>query len=64
MPDGLDRVRETLRDSFTFVLATVLAAWAILAAAQEWLVRAFFASGAAAELVPLHSDYDSLAVSG
>jgi Na+-driven multidrug efflux pump len=49
----LDRVRETLRDSFTFVLATVLAAWAILAAAQELMVRAFFASGVTAELVHL-----------
>ena len=49
----LDRVRETLRDSFAFVLATVLAAWAILAAAQELMVRAFFASGVTAELVHL-----------
>ena len=49
----LDRVRETLRDSFIFVLATVLAAWAILAAAQELVVRAFFARGVTAELVHL-----------
>ena len=49
----LDRVRETLRDSFAFVLATVLAAWAILAAAQGLVVRAFFASGITAELVQL-----------
>jgi len=49
----LDRVRETLRDSFTFVLATVLAAWAILASAQELVVRALFASGVTAELVHL-----------
>jgi len=49
----LDRVRETLRDSFSFVLATVLIAWAILASAQELVVRAFFASGMTAELVHL-----------
>ena len=49
----LDRVRETLRDSFTFVLATVLVAWAILAAAQDLVVRAFFASGLTADLVHL-----------
>lgn len=49
----LDRVRQTLRDSFTFVLVTVLAAWAILASAQALVVRAFFASGVTAELVHL-----------
>jgi putative MATE family efflux protein len=49
----LDRVRETLRDSFTFVLATVLAAWAILASAQKLIVHAFFANGVTAELVHL-----------
>jgi Na+-driven multidrug efflux pump len=48
-----DRVRETLRDSFIFVLATVLVAWGILAAAQTLLVRAFSASGVTAELVQL-----------
>jgi putative MATE family efflux protein len=49
----LDRVRETLRDSFTFVLATVLVAWGILAAARPLVVRAFSASGVTAELVHL-----------
>jgi Na+-driven multidrug efflux pump len=49
----LDRVREALRDSFTFVLATVLVAWAILASAQELIVRAFYATGVTAELVHL-----------
>jgi Na+-driven multidrug efflux pump len=49
----LDRVGETLRDSFTFVLATVLAAWAILASTQNLVVRAFFANGMTAELVHL-----------
>jgi putative MATE family efflux protein len=49
----LDRVRDTLRDSFTFVMATVLVAWAILAAAQTLLVRAFSATGVTAELVHL-----------
>jgi Na+-driven multidrug efflux pump len=49
----LDRVREALRDSFTFVLVTVFAAWAILASAQGLVVRAFFARGVTAELVHL-----------
>jgi Na+-driven multidrug efflux pump len=49
----LHRVRETLRDSFGFVLATVLAAWAVLASAQGLVVRAFFANGMTAELVHL-----------
>ena len=39
----LDWVCETLRDSFSFVLATVLAVWAIIASAQELVVCAFFA---------------------
>jgi Na+-driven multidrug efflux pump len=46
-------VRETLRDSFIFVLATVLAAWAILALAQGLVVRAFSADGVTAALVHL-----------
>jgi Na+-driven multidrug efflux pump len=49
----LDRVRETLRGSFAFVLATVLVAWAVLALAQQLVVRAFFAHGVTAELVHL-----------
>ncbi|MBV9829918.1 MAG: polysaccharide biosynthesis C-terminal domain-containing protein [Alphaproteobacteria bacterium] len=48
-----DRVRQALRASFTFVLATVLVVWAILAAGQDLVVRAFFASGVTAELVHL-----------
>ena len=49
----LDRVRETLRDSSIFVLATVLLAWAVLALAQDLVVRIFFAHGMMAELVHL-----------
>jgi len=49
----LRRVRETLRDSFALALATVLAAWAVLASAQGLVVRAFFANGTTAELVHL-----------
>jgi putative MATE family efflux protein len=49
----LDRVRETLRDSFIFVLATVLVAWVALASAQDLVVRVFFARGVTAELVHL-----------
>ena len=44
----LDRVRETLRDSSIFVLATVLLAWAALA--RDLVVRIFFAHGMTAEL--------------
>lgn len=49
----VDRVRDTLRDSFTFVLGTVFVAWAILASARDLVVRAFFAEGVTAELVHL-----------
>ncbi len=49
----LDRVRETLRDSFAFVLVTVFIAWALLALVQDLVVRAFFARGMAAEIVHL-----------
>jgi Na+-driven multidrug efflux pump len=49
----LDRVRETLRDSFIFVLATVLVAWVVLASAQDLVVHIFFARGVTAELVHL-----------
>jgi Na+-driven multidrug efflux pump len=49
----LDRVRQTLRDSTIFVLATVLLAWAVLALAQDLVVRIFFAHGMMAELVQL-----------
>jgi len=49
----IDRVRQTLRDSFTFVLATVLVAWAILALTQDLVVRVFFARGMTADLVHL-----------
>jgi Na+-driven multidrug efflux pump len=38
-----DRVCETLRDSFVFVMATVLFAWGLLAVAQPLIVHAFFA---------------------
>jgi Na+-driven multidrug efflux pump len=49
----VDRARETLRDSFTFVLVTVLLAWVVLASAQDLVVRAFYAHGVSAELVHL-----------
>ena len=48
-----DRVRQTMRDSLVFVLAAVCAAWLLLAAGQEAIVRAFSAAGVAAELVRL-----------
>lgn len=48
-----DRVRRTLRDSLLFVLASVCAAWLVLAAGQGLIVRAFSAEGATADLVRL-----------
>lgn len=48
-----DRVRETLRDSLIVVVVTVLAAWAILAAARGTILWAFSASGDTADLVGL-----------
>ena len=42
-----DRVRQTLRASLLFVLASVLAAWLLLALAQGLIVRAFSAHGLA-----------------
>jgi len=49
----LDRVREVLRDSFTFALATVCVAWAVLALTQDLVVDAFFARGVTAMLLHL-----------
>lgn len=46
-----DRVRATLRDSMTFCVVAVVAAWAALWLGQEWLVSAFSARGVTAEVV-------------
>lgn len=48
-----DRVRATLRDSMTFCVLAVVAAWAVLWLGQDWLVAAFSARGVTAELVRL-----------
>jgi putative MATE family efflux protein len=48
-----DRVSETLRDALLFVVASVLGAWLVLFAAQDLIVRALSAHGAAADLVHL-----------
>jgi len=48
-----DRVRQTLRDSLVFTVAAVCLAWLALALGQGAIVRAFSATGAAAELVRL-----------
>jgi putative MATE family efflux protein len=48
-----DRVNTTLRDSLTFVAVAVLGAWAILAAAQPFVVLAFSAQGETAALIRL-----------
>jgi putative MATE family efflux protein len=48
-----DRVNATLRDSLIFAASAVLAAWAILAAAQSWVVLAFSAQGETALLIRL-----------
>ncbi|GGF10393.1 MATE family efflux transporter [Aliidongia dinghuensis] len=49
----LDRLRETLRDSLLVVLATVLAAWAVLAAAERAILFVFSAEGDARVLIDL-----------
>jgi putative MATE family efflux protein len=48
-----DRVNATLRDSLIFASCAVLAAWAILAAAQSLVVTAFSAQGETALLIRL-----------
>ncbi|GAB0119081.1 MATE family efflux transporter [Acidisoma sp. 7E03] len=52
-----DRVREALRASLLFMLATVAIAWAILAVAQDGLAIAFSARGVSAELLHLFCSY-------
>jgi putative MATE family efflux protein len=48
-----DRVRRTLTDGLIFSLGCVLVAWAVLWLTQDLVVRAFDASGGAADLVRL-----------
>ena len=48
-----DRVRETLRESLIFTVLVVCAAWLALALGQDLIVRAFSATGEAAEVVHL-----------
>ena len=45
------RVREGLRDSLLFMVVAVAVAWLVLALGQGWIVRAFSATGQAAELI-------------
>ena len=49
----VDRVRHAMLDSLVFVLVAVCAAWLVLAVGQGAIVRAFSATGNAAELVRL-----------
>lgn len=46
-----DRIRETIRNSLGFVLATVALAWIVLALSQHGLIRAFSARGVTAEII-------------
>lgn len=46
-----DRVRRTLTDGLLFTLLVVLAAWALLFLGEDWIVRAFGATGETARLV-------------
>lgn len=46
-----DRVRAGLRASLRFMVLVVALAWAVLAATQHWLSRAFSAQGQAADLI-------------
>jgi Na+-driven multidrug efflux pump len=48
-----DRVREALRDALKFVLVAVVAAWILLALAQNGIVTAFSAHGLTEDLVRL-----------
>ncbi len=48
-----DRVRRALRDSLVFTVVAVCAAWLALALGQGLIVRAFSATGVAAEVVRL-----------
>ena len=48
-----DRVRKALRDALAFMLIAVVAAWIVLALAQNGIIDAFSAHGVAAELVRL-----------
>jgi Na+-driven multidrug efflux pump len=48
-----DRVRATLQASLGFVVAVVVVAWAVLALSQNWIVRAFSATGDAELLIRL-----------
>jgi putative MATE family efflux protein len=48
-----DRVRQTLRDSLLFVMASVCGAWLVLALGQGLIVSAFSARGVTADLVRL-----------
>jgi Na+-driven multidrug efflux pump len=47
------RVQEGLRDSLLFMVASVAAAWLVLALGQGVLIRAFSADGLAAQLISL-----------
>lgn len=48
-----DRVRSAVRDSMVFTLVAVMAAWALLWLGQEWLVAAFSARDATADILRL-----------
>ena len=49
----IDRVQEGVRASLLFMLGSVLVAWLVLALAQDAVIRAFSATGIAAQMVGL-----------
>jgi Na+-driven multidrug efflux pump len=53
----IDRVREALRDALIFVVVTVVAAWILLALAQNVIVAAFSAHGVTADMVRLFCSF-------
>lgn len=53
----IDRVRQTLKDSLSFMAMAVLGAWLILALMQGFIIQAFAAQGVAAELIAAFCSY-------
>ena len=53
----IDRVRQTLKDSLSFMAMAVGAAWLVLALGQGYIISAFSAKGVTAELISLFCSF-------
>ena len=53
----IDRVRQTLKDSLSFMAMAVGGAWLILALSQRFIISAFSATGITAELISLFCSF-------